>query len=473
MKQVVSISLGPKTADFELDTEFLGHAFSVRRLGTDGDLNEMLDLLLQWDGKADAIGLGSMKFPNAIGPKHVLERRAEKIRALSERVNTPVTMGSALRSVVHEWAIRHVEFVFGNYFDNARVFFFSGLANHKIARILNEFTDNMIFADPILENGIGKFIKSVRDLELYASGIHEVLKWFPGKKFSASLMPVRLWNIHLMKKALQQAQVIVVPHYDFYRYLENTGLEELGRKIIITSCAYEDRVTFLQERGVDAIIDTAPKVLEKVVGLNVLEAMMLAALGKKQNQIIDDDILEIICDQNMAPRVVYPSGTSRRVNRFAFVIHPLSQEFLKKEKTLEVAAEFAPSLFMDAVEKVIAYAPPFIYSKVTGIKSPTGVEAEGWLITVGGTPKQMLAHKPEFTYDRLLQAAKMAKRLGAQIMGLGAFTKVVGDAGVTVAKKADIPITTGNSYSASGALWAAADAVRRMGLIKVEKGKSH
>jgi predicted amino acid dehydrogenase len=83
----------------------------------------------------------------------------------------------------------------------------------------------------------------------------------------------------------------------------------------------------------------------------------------------------------------------------------------------------------------------------------------------------MLAHNPEFTYKRLLQAARMAKRMGAQIMGLGAFTKVVGDAGVTVAKKAEIPITTGNSYSASGALWAAADAVRRMGLLKVEKGK--
>jgi predicted amino acid dehydrogenase len=65
----------------------------------------------------------------------------------------------------------------------------------------------------------------------------------------------------------------------------------------------------------------------------------------------------------------------------------------------------------------------------------------------------------------------MAKRMGAQIMGLGAFTKVVGDAGVTVAKKSEIPITTGNSYSASGALWAAADAVRRMGLLKIEKGR--
>jgi hypothetical protein len=46
---------------------------------------------------------------------------------------------------------------------------------------------------------------------------------------------------------------------------------------------------------------------------------------------------------------------------------------------------------------------------------------------------------------------------------------VVGDAGITVARRASIPITTGNSYSASGALWAAADAMRRMGLIKATK----
>ncbi len=47
----------------------------------------------------------------------------------------------------------------------------------------------------------------------------------------------------------------------------------------------------------------------------------------------------------------------------------------------------------------------------------------GW---IGGTPKGILRHSPEFTYRRLLDAAAVAKRLGAQIMGLGAFTKVVG-----------------------------------------------
>jgi predicted amino acid dehydrogenase len=110
-----------------------------------------------------------------------------------------------------------------------------------------------------------------------------------------------------------------------------------------------------------------------------------------------------------------------------------------------------------------------VYCKMENIVSPTSAEAEGWLITVGGTPKEMLSHSPEFTYSRLLAAAGMAEKMGAQIMGLGAFTKVVGDAGVTVARRARIPITTGNSYSASGALWAAADAMKRMGLVKPGK----
>jgi predicted amino acid dehydrogenase len=108
-----------------------------------------------------------------------------------------------------------------------------------------------------------------------------------------------------------------------------------------------------------------------------------------------------------------------------------------------------------------------VYCKMENIVSPTGAEAEGWLISVGGTPKEMLSRSPEFTYRRLLHASKIAEKMGAQIMGLGAFTKVVGDAGITVARRSSLPITTGNSYSASGALWAAADAMRRMGLVSI------
>jgi|TARA_B100000809_G_scaffold193024_1_gene191946 predicted amino acid dehydrogenase len=126
---------------------------------------------------------------------------------------------------------------------------------------------------------------------------------------------------------------------------------------------------------------------------------------------------------------------------------------------------------MDILEKTIAYSPPLVYSKIEGIKSVDGTEAEGWIITIGGTPKQMMSRGPEFTYKRLIAASKLAKKLGAQIMGLGAFTKVIGDAGITVSKHSPIPITTGNSYSSSAALWAAADAMKRLGLVTILKGK--
>ena len=471
MKKVISISLGPSKYDYEFETEFLGQEFIIRRIGTDGSRKKAAEKLLEYDKKADAIGIGDIKPSPSFVSSYLTRKHDDKIQALGKRIQTPVTTGSALRDVSLEWSLRCVDHKFGDYFKNAKVLFLSGIRSYRIAKVMAEYTDNLTFADPVIENGISKFIHSIKGFEQYAKGTHDILEWLPGKRLTSSVVPLKKWNSYILSKAMQKATVIVVPGHKFHDYLKDTSIEELGGKTIITSTAYDDRIEFLKARGVDVVIDATPKVLERVVAPNVIEALILAALEKKSNNVHPDDLLEIISMQKMDPRVVYPSGQQKRINRFAFVIHPLSKEFLKKDKAVDFISGFTPPVFLDAVEKVVAYAPPWVYSKVTGIKSPTGAESEGWLITVGGTPKQMLSHTPEFTYKRLLQAARMAKRMGAQIMGLGAFTKVVGDAGVTVAKKAEIPITTGNSYSASGALWAGADAVRRMGLIKMEPGK--
>ena len=469
MKRVICISLGSSEYDFETETEFLGHDFLIKRIGADGNMGKAEALLVKWDKTADAFGIGSVKFPYTIGPERLMQNRLKIIQKISKRIKTPVTTGAALRRVSFEWAIHHLQYSMGGFFSNARVLVLSGMMDYNLAKIISEYTDNLSFADPILEHGIPKFLNSIKDLERYARGAHEVLTYTPVKGLANSAMPITKWNEYILRKAMQKNDMIMVPYYDFDRYMELAGLEELGRKVVITSTVYDARVEFLKNRGVDIIIDNTPKLLDRVVGVNALEAMIIAALEKPRAEITNDEIMEIISDQHLEPRVIYPQETPRRINRFAFVIHPLSQNDFKKDKTVGMFTK-VPGV-TDIIEKVMAYSPPFIYSEVKGIRSPTGIEAEGWLITVGGTPKQMMAHTPEFTYKRLLQAARMAKRLGAQIMGLGAFTKVVGDAGLTVSRKAEIPITTGNSYSASGALWAAADAVRRMELIKIEKGR--
>ena len=67
--------------------------------------------------------------------------------------------------------------------------------------------------------------------------------------------------------------------------------------------------------------------------------------------------------------------------------------------------------------------------------------------------------------------ACIAERKGARIMGLGAFTSVVGDAGITVAHEADIAITSGNSLTVAATLEAAKQAVIKMGATDLTQGK--
>lgn len=467
MKTVVSISLGSDALDYDFTTEFLGQKFRVVRIGTNKNIKKAEALIKKWQNEADVLGLGRVREHYHVGTKLFVQKTTKHLEDLVTEI--PVTTGSQLRNILHEWAIRHTQISQGNFFNNSRVMFFNGIANYRAASVMNEYTDNLFFADPVIQLGMPKLLTSLNALELYATGTHPLNKWSPPHVLSPSVAPIKEWNKYILRKAAQKADVIAAG----YEEIEQFTLEEMGGKTLLSSTITDERLARLREKGVNMVVDICPKIFDITVGINVIEALILAALNKQQGELNQDDFLEIMETLDVEPQILFPSGY-KRTNRFAFVIHPLSQQYFKNAKPLDMVAKYSPPVVMDTVEKVMAYAPPFVYSHVKGIKSPTGVEAEGWLITVGGTPKEIMAHSPEFTYRRLLAAAKLAKRMGAQIMGLGAFTKVVGDAGITVAKRAPLPITTGNSYSASGALWAAADATRRLGLVDINKtGRVH
>ena len=112
--------------------------------------------------------------------------------------------------------------------------------------------------------------------------------------------------------------------------------------------------------------------------------------------------------------------------------------------------------------------PGFHYGRITGVVSEfDGTKVEGDIYTVTETPKTMLSRPVEKMYKKFLSIAKDAEKRGNKIMGLGAFTKIVGDAGVTVNKRSPIPVTTGNSLSAAATLWAAKYAVHQMDFVKI------
>jgi len=142
--------------------------------------------------------------------------------------------------------------------------------------------------------------------------------------------------------------------------------------------------------------------------------------------------------------------------RFAFVLHPL---YVRQYAQKFPITRFLPGRL---VERAFRAVPPFEASHITGLVSATGAQAEGWFIALPWTPRVLLDAPVPLVYRRLIQAGRIAERLGAGIVGLGAFTKIVGDRGVTVARELRVGVTTGNSLTAATAVEGALAAAARM-----------
>jgi predicted amino acid dehydrogenase len=456
---VVNVSLTGPERDYDETVTFLGRSIRLVRLGTSGDVAAAEDLVREWEHLADAIAVTGIREARAAGLYDGELEAVDQVKRATTLV--PVTDGHTLRGVLQEWAIRHVQDEMPGYFTNARTLVLGGLNHHKTVRILREYTSNLEFADPLLRWDVPGKVDSNPLLNLAAQATMWPVRRLPVGIQSRIKAPGSRLSESLAHRFAPDCDVVVASFDELFAF----DLDDLSGKAVITAAVSDDRLAYLAERDVDLVLDAVPQPFDVTITAGVLEAMMVAVAGG--GELTHDDLLDMIVSAGLEPRVLYPNGF-RRKSRFAFVIHPLSQQFFSTVEPLATVSRYAPQVVMDVVEKGLAYAPPFTYSHVTGITSPTGAQAEGWLISVGGTPKELMAHSPEFTYDRLLQAADIAQKLGAQVMGLGAFTKVVGDAGVTVAKRAPLPITTGNSYSASGALWAAHDAMLQLGISEVD-----
>ncbi len=116
------------------------------------------------------------------------------------------------------------------------------------------------------------------------------------------------------------------------------------------------------------------------------------------------------------------------------------------------------------VESALKYKSPMQISHITGVKSSTGTEAEGWFVGCPLTSRQLVTLPPEFAYERIIATARLAQEHGAKIVGLGAFTSVAGDGGITIAQNLEIAVTTGNSYTVATALQGAIKAAGMMGI---------
>ncbi|MCI0709817.1 MAG: shikimate dehydrogenase [Chloroflexi bacterium] len=144
---------------------------------------------------------------------------------------------------------------------------------------------------------------------------------------------------------------------------------------------------------------------------------------------------------------------------FAFIFHPIN---IKRDVIRKYP--FWGRVFGEAqINFLSRFFPPVYISQIDGITSQHhSRQLTGWFIAAPYTPQVMMSLPPRQVYNKIVDCGEMAMELGAKILGLGAYTSVVGDGGVTIAERLEIPVTTGDSYTVYIAVQAVREAAKIM-----------
>lgn len=149
-----------------------------------------------------------------------------------------------------------------------------------------------------------------------------------------------------------------------------------------------------------------------------------------------------------------------RIERtYAFVIHPLDLGLIS-------VAFREPNIISkrkDLISKAFEWLPPFKCSDIVGLKATDGRETNGALIYCPLLPEQMASSHNNLALKRTIESVKVAETLGVNIVGLGAYAAQVGKKGILVAEAAQVPVTTGTSYTIATAIHGVEIACRAVG----------
>ena len=134
------------------------------------------------------------------------------------------------------------------------------------------------------------------------------------------------------------------------------------------------------------------------------------------------------------------------MDKFAFIGHPIDLNHLYS--LLGRWGALAKRMPRQMLYNLLLKAPPYKYCDVQNVRSLRGAVASGFAIILPLLPQQVAFLPEDAVIEKVIQAVKLAERLGAKMAVLGGFTSIVGNEGEAVSKEVGIRVTSGNTYTA-------------------------
>lgn len=299
MKKVVSVSLGSRKRDFEAEAEYLGEVFSISRSGTDGSLDEYARKLRELDGNVDAIGLGGLDMYVFAGTRRYAFR--DTCRLAANAKTTPVADGSGLKNTLERQAVRWVQQEGIVDFRACNTLIVCAVDRFGMAEEVAGYGGRVVYGDLMFNLGLPVAIRRWSTVERLARLLLPVIvklpfSWlYPTGKKQENVTPKYGW-------AYEWADVIAGDFHLIRRYLPE-GENSLAGKTVITNTTTSEDCEQLARRGLARLITTTQSFGGRSAGTNVLEAVLVAASGKRPEELTEADYNSMLERLDWRPEV--------------------------------------------------------------------------------------------------------------------------------------------------------------------------
>lgn len=297
MKEVVSISLGSSKRDHEVKVKFLGEEVRIRRIGTDGDFEKAIQLLKEMDGKVDALGMGGIDLYLYAGSTRYSIKDAIKLQKAVKK--TPLVDGSGLKNTLEREVVRYLQEETDLRLEGKTVLMVSAVDRFGMAEALHAAGCKMIFGDLIFGLDIPIAIRSFSAFEVLARALLPIVTKMPFRMLYPTGGEQEEEPKVKYAKYYAEADIIAGDFLFIRKYMPR----DMKGKWILTNTVTKDDVEDLKQRGVEYLITTTPELGGRSFGTNVMEAALVAFIGKPWDKIKADDYLHMLRKLNFKPRV--------------------------------------------------------------------------------------------------------------------------------------------------------------------------
>lgn len=298
MKHIVSISIGSSKRNHSVSMEINNETVLIERIGTDGDIEKAIDLIKELDGKVDAFGMGGIDVYLNAGKTRYRIKDALPIREAAKI--TPMVDGSGLKISLEKeipaFINDNVEKLKGK-----NVFILPAIDRYGMAEGFNNMGCQLVLGDLMVALGINIPIKSLRMLDKIARIIAPIACRLP---FEMLYPTGKEQNKDTSKagkidKFFYDADIIAGDFHYIRQYMPG-GMQG---KLVVTNTVTKEDIEWLKECGIRTLVTSTPDLEGRSFGTNVIEALLVALIGKDVEEITSEDYLRVLKEINFKPRV--------------------------------------------------------------------------------------------------------------------------------------------------------------------------